>query len=107
MKNVIVTNLFNFGEKIILQSRFEFILHDKFDKRIIKKDLNFLKTGNRARLAGGEWLIVVKFYESKLSMMVKEDTKIEAVIQRIARWLAIDREFINLYGRLFPDDVKR
>jgi hypothetical protein len=35
-------------------------------------------------------------------MMVKEGTTVETIIQRIAGWLAIGPEHIELVGRLFP-----
>jgi hypothetical protein len=79
---VIYNNLVNLGEKIIMHSNFEFVLSGKFGKKIIKKGLNCVLLNEGMKLKGGKWLIVVKFYESKLSMMIDEGSKIETVIQR-------------------------
>jgi hypothetical protein len=107
LSNSIITNLVILEEKTILQSKFEFIWNCRFGRRVIKIGLNCLWSVEKKKLVGGEWLVVVKFHESKLSMMVKEGSKVETVIQRIVRWLAIGQEFIELTGRLFPGDVKR
>jgi hypothetical protein len=72
----------------------------------IRRGLNCIHVKNEVNLAGREWLVVVKFHESKLSMMVREGTMVETVIQRVARWLAIGPEYIELIGRLFPGSVK-
>jgi hypothetical protein len=37
-----------------------------------RKGVNCFYIKNEMKLAGGEWLVVVKFHESKLSMMIKE-----------------------------------
>jgi hypothetical protein len=51
--------------------------------------------------------VVVKFWESKLSISVDENTRVEVIIQRTARWLGVDPTFIELSGRMFPGGEKR
>jgi hypothetical protein len=106
LKDPIILNSINLKEKIIMQPGFEFMWYCKLGKLVIRKGVNCLRTNNKMKLVGGQWLVVVKFHESKLTMMVEEGTTVETVIQRIARWLAIGPEYIEFIGRLFPGNVK-
>jgi hypothetical protein len=107
INNPIVQNLKVLEKIIILQTVFEFILKTADMKCVMKIGLNVIRKYEKDKLPGGGWMIVVKFFESKLSMIIEGRTTIETVIQRIARWLAVGPEFIELIGRLFPGDVKR
>jgi hypothetical protein len=38
-------------------------------------------------LKGGWWVVVIKFWESKLTMHIEEETLMEEIYDRAAKWI--------------------
>jgi hypothetical protein len=96
-------------QRIILYSNFDFILKQisycNFSNQFIKVDVNPIQKIN-PMLKGGWWLVVVKFWESKLTIHIEDCTMMDEIYGRAAKWICIIPRVISLSGRLYPGGPK-